>query len=277
MGVIDRTVEFQQILQELSYKEGATTQQKRAEPPSELQSKLNAFSAEIGAGIHKTSQKLQELRKMAKGKGIFDDKTAQIQELTYNVKQDIESLNQQIEVLEKQATGSGSNRNLKAHSQTMVNTLKTRLLEVTKEFKDALELRTKALESQEGRRQLYNFGPGAAGNPFGQQGDPEAGGGGGAMSQAQCYHSSRAEAVQNVQRTIGELGVMFGKMASLVSIQEEMIQRIDNDLDETVTNVEAGQDNLLKYYQGMSSNRKLLLKVFAILFFFTIFFIMFIA
>merc|ERR1719191_706716 len=197
MGVIDRTVEFQQILQELSYKEGASTQKRSSEPPSELQSKLNAFSAEIGGGIHKTSGKLQELRRMAKGKGIFDDKSAQIQELTYNIKKDIETLNQQIEVLEKQAKGSGSNRNLKAHSQTMVDTLKTRLLEVTKEFKDALELRTKALESQEGRRQLYNFGPGQSGNPFGQTGDVE--GGPGAMSQAQCYHSSRAEAVQNVQ------------------------------------------------------------------------------
>merc|ERR1719395_52289 len=104
--------------------------------------------------------KLQELRKMAKAKGLFNDKTAEIQELTFNIKQDIEQLNQKIEVLERQAKGHGTNRSYTAHSNNMVDTLKTRLLEVTKEFKDALELRTKALESQDSRRQMYSFSSG---------------------------------------------------------------------------------------------------------------------
>merc|ERR1719321_542183 len=84
----------------------------------------------------------------------------------------------------------------------------------------------------------------------------------GDMAQAQCYHNSRAEAVQSVQKTIGELSQMFLHMASLVTAQEEMIQRIDHDVDETLQNVEQGQDHLLKYFQHMSSNRFLIMKVF---------------
>lgn len=276
---MDRTDEFRQILQELSYKQGTAANAIQAPVPSHVQSQLNAFSAEIGSGIHKASMKLQELRKMAKAKGIFNDRTMEIQELTYNIKTDIEQLNQKIEVLERQAKGSGSNRSYQAHSSNMVDTLKTRLLEVTKEFKDALELRTKALEQQDSRRKLWNVADTHTSNPFGNQKpsgnalDPESGG----MQQAQMYHSSRAEAVQNVQRTIGELAQMFGKMATLVTAQEEMIQRIDHDMDETLTNVETGQDHLLKYFHHISSNRKLILKVFAIILFFVIFFIVFLA
>lgn len=281
MGVVDRTEEFRQIVQQLSYKQGAATNATPGPPPSHVQSQLNAFSAEIGSGIHKTSMKLQELRKMAKAKGLFNDRTNEIQELTYTIKTDIEQLNQKIEVLERQAKGSGSNRSYAAHSSNMVDTLKTRLLEVTKEFKDALELRTKSLETQDSRRKMYDFGAGSQGNPFGPpkpRGNTEdLEGGGPAMAQAQMYHSSRAEAVQSVQRTIGELATMFTKMATMVTAQEEMIQRIDHDVDETLTNVEQGQEHLLKYFQHISSNRALILKVFAILIFFVIFFIVFLA
>merc|ERR1712093_376404 len=95
-----------------------------------------------------------------------------------------------------------------------------------------------------------------SGNPN----DLEGGGaGGGGQAMAMQYHSSRAEAVQSVQRTIGELGVMFQKMAVMVTAQEEMIQRIDADVDETMTNVQDGQDHLLKYFQSISSNRALIM------------------
>merc|ERR1712176_541205 len=133
--------------------------------------------------------------------GIFEDKTSEIQELTFSVKQNIQTLNQKIEALERKVKGSGPNRNSQTHSSNMVETLKTRLLEVTKDFKDALEDRTKALEQQDKRRQMYSAGQGAAANPFankqhrpsGNSDDPELGGGGAqAMSLQTGYHSSRA-------------------------------------------------------------------------------------
>merc|ERR1719188_1442015 len=101
------------------------------------------------------------------------------------------------------------------------------------------------------------------------------------MAQGQAmqtsYHASRAEAVQNVQKTIGELAQMFQKMAVLVTAQEEMIQRIDSDVDNTLSNVDAAQENLLKYFKYISSNRALIIKVFLILIFFVIFFVVFLA
>lgn len=219
---------------------------------------------------------------MARQKGIFNDKSNEISQLTCSVKEDIQTLDQKIDALEAKVNGKGPNKNYQAHTKNLVTTLKTRLGEVTKDFREALECRTTALEQQDKRRQMYSSGAGAGANPFdrkprGQGDDLEGGGSGGGMAMQQVYQSSRAEAVQNVQRTIGELAQMFQKMAVLVTAQEEMVQRIDEDVDHTLQNVEAGQEHLLKYFKYISSNRALILKVFAILIFFVVFFVVFLA
>jgi len=287
MGVVDRTDDFRQILQQLSAKGGGPSVDSLDGPVPQAQSELNVWSAEIGSEIHQASVKVQELRKMARKKGIFEDKTSEIQELTFGVKQDIQGLNQKIEALERKVKGTGPNRNYQAHSSNMVETLKTRLMEVTKDFKDALEDRTRAMEQQDKRRNIYGAGQGAAANPFAQRGRPApsgnaedlegGGGGGGAQAQAMSYQTSRVDAVQSVQRTIGELAQMFQKMAVMVTAQEEMIQRIDHDVDDTLSNVNSAQDDLLKYFHHISSNRGLIIKVFLILIFFVVFFVVFLA
>jgi len=282
MGVVDRTDEFRQIMMTLSAKGGHGLEGFDSAP--QAQSELNVWSAEIGSQIHQVTLKVQELRKMAKKKTIFEDKTQEIQELTYCVKQDIQGLNQKIEALERKAKGTGANRNYQLHSSNMVETLKLRLCEVTKDFKDALEDRTKAMEQQDKRRNMYSSGQGSAANPFAQKQQPRPSGnpddieGGGAQSMAApVYQNQRAEAVQSVQKTIGELAQMFQKMAVMVTAQEEMIQRIDHDIDDTCSNVEQGQDHLLKYFHHISSNRWLIIKVFLILIFFVVFFVVFLA
>jgi syntaxin 5 len=284
MGVVDRTDEFRQIVVELSRKSGGPNLPGVDGPVPQAQSELNIYSAEIGSEINQASIKVAELRKMAKAKGIFNDRTSEIQELTFSVKQDIQKLGNKIEALEMKVKGTGPNRASQAHSSNMVDTLKTRLLGVTKDFKDALEARTQAMEHQESRRKLYTTGQGPASNPLpmahrptGNAEDLEGGGIGNAQSSTLAYTNSRAEAVQSVQKTITELAQMFQKMAVMVSAQEEMIQRIDHDIDDTLGNTEKAQDNLLKYLHHISSNRMLIIKVFLILIFFVVFFVVFLA
>merc|ERR1712079_639066 len=146
---------------------------------------------------------------MAKKKDIFNDKTSEIQDLTLQVKKDIQQLDQKLETLADMSKSMSNNRSYQAHSKNMVDTLKTRLLEVTKDFKNALEDRTKTLEQQDKRRQMYSANQGGGVNPFAAKqqqnyaGNPADLEGGGGQAQAVMYHSDRAQAVQNVQRTIG--------------------------------------------------------------------------
>ena len=51
--------------------------------------------------------------------------------------------------------------------------------------------------------------------------------------------------------------------------------RIDRNVDEVQTNVEAAHTELLKYFKGITSNRWLMIKIFAVVIVFFIIFIVF--
>lgn len=62
-----------------------------------------------------------------------------------------------------------------------------------------------------------------------------------------------------------------------VAEQGEMAVRIDENIDETLTNVGSAQTQLLKYLNSISSNRWLIMKVFFVLMIFLVVFVVFIA
>lgn len=55
-----------------------------------------------------------------------------------------------------------------------------------------------------------------------------------------------------------------------------VMHRIDADVDDTVTNVERGEKELLKYFKTLSSNRWLMIKVFFVLIIFVVLFMGFV-
>ena len=97
------------------------------------------------------------------------------------------------------------------------------------------------------------------------------------QDQDQNYATSRADAMQNVERTITELGGIFQQLATMVSEQGELAIRIDENVDDTLANVDNAQTQLLKYLNSISSNRWLIMKIFAVLISFFSFFIIFVA
>ncbi|KAG2499457.1 hypothetical protein HYH03_002404 [Edaphochlamys debaryana] len=97
------------------------------------------------------------------------------------------------------------------------------------------------------------------------------------MAPQDTYLSSRAEALRNVETTIVELGTIFNKLSELVAEQGELAIRIDENVEDTLSNVNAAQAQLLKYLNGLQSNRWLVLKVLGVLLVFLVLFIMFIA
>ncbi|KAK5111866.1 hypothetical protein LTR62_004598 [Meristemomyces frigidus] len=79
------------------------------------------------------------------------------------------------------------------------------------------------------------------------------------------YISQRGEAIEAIERTINELGGIFGQLAQMVSEQSEQIQRIDANTDDVVENVEGAQRELMKYWGRVQGNRWLVAKMFGVL------------
>ena len=89
--------------------------------------------------------------------------------------------------------------------------------------------------------------------------------------------TSRAEALHNVETTIVELGTIFTQLAEMVHAQGEMAQRIDENVDEALGNVDAAKAQLMRYLATVSTNRWLVMKVFGVLLAFILFFVLFVA
>ncbi|KAI5292125.1 cis-Golgi t-SNARE syntaxin [Ascosphaera acerosa] len=107
---------------------------------------------------------------------------------------------------------------------------------------------------------------------------PAAAGGGGQVSDQQLlimeegqtatdtsYIQARGEAIDAIERTINELGGIFGQLATMVSEQSEMIQRIDANTEDVVEHVQGAQRELMKYWSRVSGNRWLIAKMFGVL------------
>lgn len=112
--------------------------------------------------------------------------------------------------------------------------------------------------------------------PFGQTGSGAAAAGGGQSEQllmmeegqpssSNTYVQARGEAIDAIERTINELGGIFGQLATMVSEQSEMIQRIDANTEDVVDNVSGAQRELLKYWSRVQGNRWLIAKMFGVL------------
>ncbi|CAK9220273.1 unnamed protein product [Sphagnum troendelagicum] len=112
--------------------------------------------------------------------------------------------------------------------------------------------------------------------------EPKAAQGQGQMQQQMVpvqdsYMQNRAEALQNVESTIVELSNIFSQLATMVAQQGEMAIRIDENMDDTLANVEGAQGQLLKYLNSISSNRWLIIKIFFVLVAFLLVFVVFVA
>lgn len=90
-----------------------------------------------------------------------------------------------------------------------------------------------------------------------------------------AYLESRSAALQGIEATINELGTIYRQLATMIAEQGEQVQRIDMNIEHMHLNIERGQSELVKYLRSVSSNRWLMIKIFAVLIVFIIFFAVF--
>ncbi|RYP77508.1 hypothetical protein DL771_001081 [Monosporascus sp. 5C6A] len=296
-SVQDRTSEFRSVLAQVQKRQATSkvgaqrrsllTDSEKAAANGDAQphrrSEFARKASEIGRGIAATMGKLEKLAVLAKRKTLFDDKPTEINQLTFIIKQDLSSLNQQISSLQALSRQQHPKGNV-------VLMLQGKLSDVGANFKDVLEVRTKNIQQSRSRTEefistvsqhaqppiqqsaspLYgtpNRGTPSPGadllslNPVGDQQMLM-------MEEAQpqnTYIQQRGEAIEAIEKTIGELGSIFGQLAQMVSEQSEMIQRIDANTEDVADNVAGAQRELLKYWSRVSSNRWLIAKMFGVL------------
>lgn len=293
MTLKDRTLEFSDIAENIKKQKSLTVSPK---PRILERNEFSRIAAQIKQDIGSTADKLDQLTKLAKKRTLFDDPTLEIADLTNIINQDIKNINNQIAMLQQhqQASGYGrKNKQVENHADTVVKSLQGKLQKTTKGFTQVLELRTETLKKQQQERETFtgvaspNYNRRTAESPlyrptFTPESSHSSSSGEVAIAMPtqmlltqDRYLQSRSDAVAQIEKTIGELQGIFRQLASLVAEQHEQIERIDRDMELTLKNTEGAQAQLLKYLEKISSNRWLAIKVFLVLIFFMIIFIVF--
>ncbi|XP_011305955.1 syntaxin-5 [Fopius arisanus] len=303
----DRTGEFANAIRTMQGRTAArvaTVRNPRQAKSLQSYSNFMMIAKNIGKNIASTYAKLEKLTILAKKKSIFDDRQIEIEELTNIIKMDLNSLNKQIAQLQelgrKQRESSSQGHHISSHSSSVVVALQSKLANMSNHFKSVLEVRSENMREEQSRREQFTQGHVSTRLPpsvmSGQQGsllmqeqdsntvsidfDPEPRQ---MMIQktirddSEAYVASRADTMQNIESTIVELGGIFQQLAHMVKEQEEMVERIDTNIEDAELNVEAAHTEILKYFQSVTNNRWLMIKIFAVLIFFFIFFVVFVA
>lgn len=308
MSCRDRTTEFYSAVKSLQTRRTNGVVPSKQSAAIRQRSEFTQIAKRIGKDLANTFAKLEKLAILAKRKSLFDDKPVEIQELTYIIKEDINSLNKQIAQLQEIAkVQRGQNgRQKQSHSNSVVVALQSKLANMSNDFKQVLEVRTENLKHQKNRREQFSQSSTTArpSKGFGHQGQSvllqdeaqhnSSSDGHVAINmdsmdnsqyrqqlqiidQQDDYIQSRAETMQNIESTIVELGQIFTQLAHMVKEQEEAVQRIDSNVEESQLNIEAAHGEILKYFQSVTNNRWLMIKIFAVLIIFFIIFIVFMA
>ncbi|XP_067231636.1 syntaxin 5A, like isoform X2 [Chanodichthys erythropterus] len=296
MSCRDRTGEFQSVCKSLQGRQNGAQPVRTVNSAVRQRSEFTLFAKRIGRDLSNTFAKLEKLTILAKRKSLFDDKATEIDELTYIVKQDINSLNKQIAGLQELVRSrSGQNgRHLQTHSNTIVVSLQSKLASMSSDFKSVLEVRTENLKQQRSRQEQFSQTP-ASSSAFHANGfnnsvlmqddskktdisidmDLNSSQQMQLINERDSYIQNRADTMQNIESTIVELGSIFQQLAHMVKEQEETVQRIDANVEDTQLNVDLAHSEILKYFQSVSNNRWLLIKIFLILIIFFIVFVVF--
>jgi syntaxin 5 len=171
VSIQDRTSEFRSILAQAQKRQSSKTPAQRqsllsssqkaaadGRPSHSQRSEFARNAAQIGRGISSTMAKLERLAQLAKRKTMFDDRPVEIAELTYIIKQDLSQLNGQIKALQALTAKQHPNKSGDQegeHSHNVVMLLQGKLADVTGNFKEVLEVRTKNIQANRSRQDNF--------------------------------------------------------------------------------------------------------------------------
>jgi syntaxin 5 len=253
---------------------------------------FNDFAQAFAKEISQVSETVMRLTKLMQQQTLFDEKGKEIGSLTTIVKSSLGRLHDDMETLallkdraaasrSNQSSGwmsrdEGSSAAAVRHNDTVVDTLRSRLVKTGQQFKTVLQERTKSLKETASRRNQFSSDrPTSFESALFREQDSGSGQQEMQMTMhnsASQYYKQRYEAVREVEAAVMEVGELFQDFTRLVHEQDEVLVRIDNDVEDSLRNVNAGSNELLRYLSNLSSNRGLVIKILGVLFCFLLFF-----
>lgn len=242
--------------------------------------------------IAEVSNIILRLTELSSRQSVFEDQTTEISGLTQMVKVSLQKLHKDLDVLENLKSAaitaqchsrsvsslssrSSSGNSAERHSNTMVESLKSKLARTGQNFRCALQQQTKSMKSNSIRRNLFSSADQpqslqhALNSDIAQYQQQQVLVSGNSSVQ---YNRQRLEDVMQMEAAVTEVNELFSDFSRVVREQEDFVVRIDTNVSEALLNVNAGSNELLRYLSHLTSNRGLIVKLLGFLFLFLLFF-----
>lgn len=237
------------------------------------------------------------------GSDAFEENSVEISRLTQVVRTRLGALHDDLQSLAEQKEASNESMHSAAinkHNEAVVSALRSKLVGTGNSFRQVLQKRTQAMKDASTRRSKLLADRSSGGSSSGSSFDfsaavrAAANGGGddasssdGAAAAAAgassalmmqqrnsniSYLKDRQQAVHEIELAVREVSEIVQDFNRLVYEQDEFIVRIDNDVEDSLQNVNAGSNELMQYLVSLTSQRGFILKVLGVLFAFLLFF-----
>eukprot|EP00796_Vickermania_ingenoplastis_P013399 gene13399-9222_t len=241
---------------------------------------FSRFAQAFSRDIANVSTMIYRLAELNNRQNIFEDQTTEISGLTQIVKTTLQKLHKDLDTLEqlksvavtsqKMSYSRGPSResytstgqSAARHSETVVQSLKTKLAKTGQDFRSALQEQTQNMKSNSTRRNLFSSAdqPQTLESALFQDMEQY-------QQQQQLvsgnvqYARQRMEDVMQIEAAVTEVNELFNDFTRLVREQDDVVIRIDANVDDALRNVNAGSNELLRYLAHLTTNRSLIMKV----------------
>jgi len=273
--------------------------------------KIHENANDITLQMNESKIKIKQLLQLSRTTSNFRDNRAKIHELMADLKGEIQtSIKNQIHALEIETQNLFKHKkdNCSEHHMTLIDVIKLRHTNLVKSLINAMQITTQCLSKQKRERdQLGSIRakPRRARNRYGgivkgrqhpslqrmrnrrrkqQNSDEEMHllnddgnfNSNNAMyaQDTQMQQIDRAEDALKIEQELREIGSMLSQLGELVAEQEHTILNINTNIEDANDQMEDGIAQLQKYLARLSGNRWLMIKIFAILIFFAILFML---
>jgi len=278
---------------------------------------FNQHAKQVGKNVAKTFEKLEKLTLLCKKRTLFDDRPVEISELTHIIKKDIDGLKRSLVALDATSKNipTSGRKDVAMQTRMQIKELTSRVGNAGKSFMSVMELRRENIKIQNERRQQFQGGstsPGPDGirnRKSNQTGTAFAAfaaeqsnsvlwqddyrNQSQSLSKEQAmnanfqemqliqqednYAQEREKSMETIESAIVEIGSVMRQLGNMVAEQQETVMRIDSNVEQAEMSIESAHSEILKYFQSVTNNRWLMVKVFGTLVMFFIIFIVFFA
>ena len=87
---------------------------------------------------------------------------------------------------------------------------------------------------------------------------------------------NRTQAIQQIETALHDISSLFQKFGTIVAQHEKLVERIDENAESALHDIEGAKKEIGEIYDNTSNNRTLILKIFFILLVFCTFYIIFV-